>query len=71
MPSLIIVADAATTDEPVALGRDRREFQLKERVTSSDVGNSHVAAQLIQRIGWALLDAEKAEIDGTRWASCP
>ena len=70
MPSIIIVADAAT-DEPAALSRDRRGFQLKERVTVSDVGDPHVAAQLIQRIGWALLDAEKAESDGTRRASCP
>jgi hypothetical protein len=46
-------------------------FQLKERVTASDVSHPHVATQLIQRIGWALLDAEQAEIDGTRRASCP
>ena len=70
MPTLIIVADSAT-DEPASLGHDRRAFQLKERVTSSDVGDPHVAAQLIQRIGWALLAAEHAESDGTRRASCP
>ena len=71
MPTLIIAADAATTDEPVALSRDRRALQLNARVTSLDVGNPRAAAQLIHRIGWALLDAEKAEIDGTRRASCP
>jgi len=70
MPSLIIAADAVT-DQPVALSHDRRAFQLKERVTVSDVSHPHVAAQLIHRIGWALLDAERAEIDGTRRASCP
>jgi hypothetical protein len=70
VPSLIIAAEAAT-DEPVALSHDRRAFQLKERVTSSDVSHPHVAAQLIQRIGCALLDAENAEIDETRRASCP
>ena len=70
VPSLIIVADPAT-DEPVTRSRDRRAFQRKERVTSSDVSHPHVAAQLIQPIGWALLDAENAEIDGTRRASCP
>jgi hypothetical protein len=68
--TLIVVADSAT-DEPVALSHDRRAFQLKQRVTSSDVNDPHVAAQLLQRIGWALLDAEKAETDGTRRASCP
>ena len=44
-----------------ALDGDRRTFQLKERVTSSDVRDPHVAAQLIERIGWALADAEEAE----------
>jgi len=37
-------------------------FQLKERVTSSDMRDPHVAAQLIERIGWALLDAEDVEL---------
>ena len=70
MPTLMIVADAAT-DEPIALSHDRGAFQLKQRATSSDVSHPHVAAQLIQRIGWALLDAEKAEIDRARRAACP
>jgi hypothetical protein len=30
-------------------------------VTSCDVRDPHVAAQLIERIGWALADAEDAE----------
>jgi len=32
----------------------RRRFELEERVTSSDARDPHVAAQLIERIGWAL-----------------
>jgi hypothetical protein len=36
-------------------------FQLKELVSASDVNNPHFAAQLIQPIGWALVDAETAE----------
>jgi len=67
VPTLIIVADSAA-DEPPAPSHDRRTFQLKERVTSSDLGNPHVAAQLIERIGWALLDAEHAESVETRRA---
>lgn len=70
MLTLIVVADSAT-DKPVALNHDRHASQLKQRVTSSDVNDPRVAAQLLQRIGWALLDAEKAETDGTRRASCP
>jgi hypothetical protein len=70
VPTLIIVADTAA-GEPAAFSHDRRAFELKERVTASDVSDPHVAAQLIQRIGWALVDAENAEADGTSRASCP
>lgn len=60
MPSVIVVAESET-DELSAFNHDRRAFQLKERVTSSDVSDPHVAAQLVERIGWALADAEDAE----------
>jgi hypothetical protein len=60
MPSVIIIAETETA-EPSAFNHERRTFQLKERVTSADVSDSHVAAQLIERIGWALADAEDAE----------
>ena len=60
MASLIIVADSEM-DPSGALRGDRRTFQLRERVTSCDVRDPHVTAQLIERIGWALADAEGAE----------
>jgi hypothetical protein len=60
MASVIIVAEPET-DRPGAFNSDRRTFQLKERVTCSDLRDPHVAAQLIERIGWALADAEDAE----------
>jgi hypothetical protein len=59
VPSIIVVADAETEDR-TSRG-DRRTFQLKERVRASDVANPHFSSQLIQRIGWALADAEEAE----------
>ena len=62
MPSIIVVADTETEDRPSR--HDRRTFQLKERVSASDVGNPHFSSQLIQRIGWALTDAEEAERTG-------
>ena len=65
MPSVIVVAQS-DTDQPNALDHDRRSFQLKERVTSSDLSDPHLAAQLIQRIGWALADAEDAERAASR-----
>ena len=61
MASVIIVADPET-DSAGALSQDRRTFQMKERVTSSDARDPHVAAQLIERIGWALADAEDVEL---------
>jgi hypothetical protein len=65
VPSVIVVAEPET-DRPGAFDHDRRAFQLKERVTSSDVSDPHVAAQLIERIGWALADAEDAERAASR-----
>jgi hypothetical protein len=44
-----------TTDVP---------FQLKERVSAADVDNPHFSSLLIERIGWALADAEDAERAG-------
>jgi hypothetical protein len=60
VPSVIVVAES-DTGEASAFSHDRRSFELKERVTSSDLSDPYVAAQLIQRIGWALADAEGAE----------
>jgi hypothetical protein len=57
----VIVLAESDTHETSAFNHDRRRFQLKERVTSSDMSDPHVAAQLIERIGWALADAEAAE----------
>ena len=62
VPSIIVVADTETEDRPSR--DDRRTFQLKERVSASDVGNPHFSSQLIERIGWALADAEEAERTG-------
>ena len=58
MARVIVVAEPETGSRDAV---DRRTFQLKERVTSSDVRDPHVAAQLIERIGWALADAEDVE----------
>jgi hypothetical protein len=62
VPSIIVVADTETEDRPS--WDDGGTFQLKERVSASDVGNSHFSSQLIERIGWALADAEEAERKG-------
>ena len=61
MARVIVVAECET-DLQDPLDGDRRTFQLKERATSSDARDPHVAAQLIERIGWALADAEDVEL---------
>ena len=58
VPSIIVVASAEPQGQ-IASQDDPRGFQLKERVTASDDGN--FSSQLIERIGWALADAERAE----------
>ena len=61
--SIIVVADTDAEDR-IAFRDDRRAFQLKERVSAADVDNSHFSSQLIERICWALADAEDAERAG-------
>ena len=68
MPRLIIVSEPESSDTTRVVA-DRPSFHLKERVTSADVRDPHVAAQLIERIGWALADAEDAERGRARRSS--
>jgi hypothetical protein len=58
MPTIIVTADTDTARD------DLRAFQLKERVRTSDLDSPHFASQLVERIGWALADAEEAERAG-------
>lgn len=54
MPQIIVVADKATerADAPV---------MMRERVNVSDFESDHFAAQLVERVGWAVSDAHKVE----------
>ncbi|MGI8864354.1 MAG: hypothetical protein ACR2JH_08150 [Solirubrobacteraceae bacterium] len=36
---------------------------LQERVNMSDFESEHFAAQLVERLGWAVSDADEAERD--------
>jgi hypothetical protein len=57
MPHILVTADT----------EDRRgEILLQERVSLSDLESAHFSAQLIERVGWAVLDAERAELDRPR-----
>lgn len=54
MPQIIVMADRtdAREDAPV---------MLKERVNVSDFESDHFAAQLVERLGWAVADARDLE----------
>jgi len=47
-----------TTDGPD--GRDKAVV-LQERVVPSDLESEHLSAQLVERVGWALSDADEIE----------
>lgn len=56
MPHIIVVADEKDT---------RREgaVMLRERVNVTDFESDHFAQQLVERLGWAVSDADEAERD--------
>jgi hypothetical protein len=53
MPHILITSDTVQESGEQVL--------LRERVTASDLSSGHFAEQLIERVGWALLDAEEAD----------
>ena len=52
MPSILIVPDTDSGDETA-------RFKLRERVSARDLRDEHISAQLLERIGWAVEDAER------------
>ena len=54
MPQIIVTADSADSREAGAV-------MFRERVTVADFESGHFAAQLVQRIGWAVEDADEIE----------
>ncbi len=53
MPRVIVISDPD--------GRGESAVTLAERVVSAHLADDHSAAQLIERLGWAILDAEDAQ----------
>jgi hypothetical protein len=50
-------------------GRRHSPALLDERVCSAHLSDEHSAAQLIERLGWAISDAEEAEAQLSRRAA--
>lgn len=57
MPQIIVKA---------APGERSGTVTLQERVSGSDLNSDHFAGQLVERIGWALMDAEDLE-ESAEW----
>jgi len=54
MPHIMVLADRPTD-------RDESAVMLRERVNVADFESDHFAAQLIERLGWAVSDADTVE----------
>jgi hypothetical protein len=53
MPLVIVLADCGHTGH--------KEVVMQERVVPAHLDSDHSSAQLIQRIGWAIVDADDLE----------
>jgi hypothetical protein len=53
MPQILVVADSPT-DSPTAV-------VYRERISSSDLESAHFSGQLVERVGWAVRDANELE----------
>jgi hypothetical protein len=56
VPHIIVTADRAD-------GRDVGAVMLNERVNVTDFESDHFVNQLLERLGWAVSDADEAEHD--------
>ena len=54
MPQIIVTADRGAVLGDGAV-------MLRERVTVADLESEHFATQLVERLGWAVADADEAE----------
>lgn len=57
MPQILVV-----TDPP---GESESEVVYRERVASSDLESAHFSGQLVERVGWAVQDANQLEREGS------
>jgi hypothetical protein len=59
MPQIIVTADSAQDRDPDGV-------MLRERVNAEDFDSERFAANLIERLGWAVVDATEVEHDPSR-----
>jgi hypothetical protein len=58
MPHILVV-----TESPEEI---RRTIVYRERVAPSDLKSRHFSGQLVERVGWALSDADRIEHSDSR-----
>jgi len=61
MARIIVTADQAPQARSPSSSSGPGDVLLDERVNSIHLSDSHAAEQLIQRLAWAVTDAEEAE----------
>jgi hypothetical protein len=61
--SIMVVADGDSADAGA--------FTLKERVSATQLRDPHLAAQLLERLRWALENAERADRGSAESAGAP
>ena len=59
MPHIIVVADRESE-------RGDGAVLLRERINANDLESKHFATQLIERLGWAVDDAQAVEQDASQ-----
>ena len=53
MPQILVVTDVPERSDSAVVYR--------ERIALSDLESDHFSAQLVERVGWAVLDADEIE----------
>jgi hypothetical protein len=52
MPQILVVADSPEAADTVV---------YRERIVSADLESDHFSGQLVERVGWAVVDANELE----------
>jgi hypothetical protein len=61
MPTIIVRTDASSELRTDASSEQDSTVMLSENVQPEHLASNHHAAQLIERVGWAVTDAKNAE----------
>jgi hypothetical protein len=57
MPQILVVTDSPQAADTVV---------YRERVASADLESDHFSGQLVERVGWAVVDANELEREAER-----